>query len=66
VLQDEANGYACLIPAPARSILGPQGADVRLDAVILRWWAENGHTPFFRSCETARAVRRCIRQPPPV
>lgn len=62
VLQDEDNLFAGLVPAPARRILGPAGADPRSSAVVARWWEENGHTPFFRLSETARIVRQCTRR----
>ena len=61
-LQDERNLFAGLIPAPARSILGAPGTDARPDAIVARWWAEKGRTPFFRSSGTARIVRQCARR----
>ena len=58
-LLDPANGFAGLVPAPARAVLAA-AAPNRLRA----WWDANDHSPFFRHAGTARAVRQMLRPPP--
>lgn len=60
VLLDPANGYAGLVPAPARAILAAvRGAWPEPgDAVGRAWWGVNEQTPFFRHAQTARVVRQ--------
>ena len=62
-LLDPANGYAGLVPTPARAVLeavaGP--AAEHTDAVARAWWEVNERTPFFRHAHTARAVRQLHR-----
>ena len=63
VLLDPDNGFAGLVPAPARAVLAAvRGAWPEPgDAVARAWWAANERTPFFRHAQTARVVRQSHR-----
>jgi len=60
-LLDPANGYAGLLPAPARAVLAAAPADR-----VAAWWEANDRSPFFRHPGTARAVRQMRRPGPPL
>jgi hypothetical protein len=64
---DPANGFASLVPDPARAVLeaavGPTHK-ARAAAALLGWWDANERTPFFRHPGTSRAVRRMLSRVP--
>jgi hypothetical protein len=60
---DPSNGFAALVPDPARVILasvvgGTQ--KLRLETGLRAWWDLNERTPFFRHPGTSRAIRRLL------
>ena len=60
---DASNGFASLVPDPARLILlsavGPT-QKARVAAGLQAWWDANERTPFFRHPGTSRAIRRML------
>ncbi len=64
---DPSNGFASLVPDPARVVLssavGP-AHKTRVAAGLQAWWDANERTSFFRHPGTSRAVRRMLTRVP--
>ena len=60
---DPSNGFASIVPDPARVVLqsavGPT-QKARVAAGVQAWWDANERTSFFRHPGTSRAVRRVL------
>ena len=62
---DPCNGFASLVPDPARVVLQAAVAPelsrgLRVGVALRAWWDANERTPFFRHAGTSRAVRRML------